>query len=408
MTLPMVLANATLADGHRADMEIADQRITAIRPADSLLRDTQQLDLGGALLLPGLIDGHLHLDKTLLGLPFQPHRPGESVAQRIAAEKMLRRTLPLSIEARAVKLVRQIAAYGTTSIRSHVDIDKDVGLEGLHALLRVREKVRHLLEIQIVAFPQSGVISHPGAADLLDQAIREGADLVGGLDPAGIDGDVHGQLDVIFSIAERHGVGLDVHLHDPGSLGCFELRQISARTIVSGLESRVAVSHAFALGEVDESEFKATADALARAGVAIMTNGPGPVPMPPVKRLRAAGVTVFAGSDNIRDAWSPYGNGDMLERAMLIGYRQGFLADQDLALAIDLVTEAPAAALGLGGCALKQDAWADLVVVPASSITEAVVCHPARALVMKRGRIIARDGALLSDADVHAGAGFLE
>jgi len=93
---------------------------------------------------------------------------------------------------------------------------------------------------------------------------------------------------------------------------------------------------------------------------------------------------------------------------MLIGYRQGFLADQDLALVLDLVTEAPAAALGLGGCALKQDAWADLVVVPASSITEAVVCHPARALVMKRGRIIARDGALLSDADVHAGAGFLE
>jgi cytosine deaminase len=182
---------------------------------------------------------------------------------------------------------------------------------------------------------------------VLDQAIRDGADLVGGLDPAGIDGDVTGQLDAIFAIAERHSIGVDVHLHDPGSLGCFELRQISERTIAAGLQRRVAVSHAFALGEVDEREFERTAETLARAGVAIMTSAPGPVAMPPIKRLCAAGVTVFGGSDNIRDAWSPYGNGDMLERATLIAYRQGFLADEDLALALSLVTEAPASVLGL-------------------------------------------------------------
>ncbi|HLW93508.1 MAG TPA: amidohydrolase family protein, partial [Roseiarcus sp.] len=198
-------------------------------------------------------------------------------------------------------------------------------------------------------------------------------------------------LDAIFGIAERRGVGLDIHLHDPGPLGCFELRQIAARAAALGLMGRVAVSHAFALGGVDDAEFSRTAEALARADVAIMTNGPGPVPVPPVKRLIEAGVRVFAGSDNIRDAWSPYGNGDMLERAMMIGYRQGFLADEDLKLAFDLTTSAAARELGLADYGLRVGAAADLVAIPAASVAEAVAAHPPRALVMKRGRVVARD-----------------
>jgi cytosine/adenosine deaminase-related metal-dependent hydrolase len=205
---------------------------------------------------------------------------------------------------------------------------------------------------------------------------------------------------VIFAIAERRGVGLDIHLHDPGPLGCFELRQIAARASAAALAGRVAVSHAFALGGVDETEFGRTAEALARADVAIMTNGPGPVSMPPVKRLIEAGVRVFAGSDNIRDAWSPYGNGDMLERAMLIGYRQGFLDDADLALAFDLVTGAAARVLGLANNSVGVGDFADLAALPAASIPEAVAAHPPRALVMKRGRVVAREGELIAVASV--------
>jgi len=120
--------------------------------------------------------------------------------------------------------------------------------------------------------------------------------------------------------------------------------------------------------------------------------------MPPVKRLVAAGVTVFAGSDNIRDAWSPYGNGDMLERAMLIGYRQGFLADADLELAFDLASGAAARVLGLADHGIRIGAAADLVAIPAASVAEAVAAHPPRMLVLKRGRIVARDGALSASA----------
>jgi cytosine/adenosine deaminase-related metal-dependent hydrolase len=293
-----------------------------------------------------------------------------------------------------MRLVEQVVAFGTIALRTHVDIDDEVKLDGLHALLKVREASRDLIDIQIVAFPQSGIVACPGVADLLDNAIREGADLVGGLDPDGIDGDVNGHLDAVFAIAERHGVGVDIHLHDPGSLGCFELRDVAMRTEASGLQGRVAVSHAFALGDVGDGEFERTVAALARAGVAIMTNGPGPVPMPPVKRLVAAGVTVFAGSDNIRDAWSPYGNGDMLERAMMIGYRQGFLADDVLDLAFGFATSTAARVLGRPDGAIAVGNGADLIAVPTQSIAEAVAGHPPRGLVMKRGRVVARDGRL--------------
>jgi cytosine/adenosine deaminase-related metal-dependent hydrolase len=387
-----VLANALLADASLADMRIDKGLVAAIAPAGTLA--SVSIDLAGALLVPGFVDGHIHLDKTLLGLPYQRHRPGDTVALRITREKELRRDLCYPVEQRAKHLIACAVACGTTALRTHVDIDTEIGLTGLEALLGVREAVRELIEIEIVAFPQSGILSDPGTADLLDNAIREGADLVGGLDPAGIDNDIDGHLETIFGIAERHGVGLDIHLHDPGPLGCFELQLIAERTAACGLGGRVAVSHAFALGAVDDVEFDRTAKALAGAGVAIMTNGPGPVPMPPVKRLVAAGVTVFAGSDNIRDAWSPYGNGDMLERAMLIGYRQGFLADADLELAFDLANGAAARILGLAGHGVKVGAAADLVAIPAGCIAEAVAAHPPRLLVMKRGRIVARDGKL--------------
>ncbi len=393
-----ILADVRLPDGHisglgRADIEISDGRIVRIVGAGTSAADGEErIALNGALVLPGLVEGHIHLDKTLLGLPFVPHRPGESVAERIAAEKALRRELAYPVEDRAMRLIEQIVGYGTVALRTHVDVDMEMKLGGLHALLKVREQVRDLLDIQIVAFPQSGVMIEPGVADLLDAAVREGADLVGGLDPAGIDNDVKGQLDAIFGVAEQHGVGLDIHLHDFGPPGCSELREIAARTKAAGLQGKVAVSHAFALGSVGDADLDKTAGALAEADVAIMTNGPGPVPMPPVKRLRAAGVTVFAGSDNIRDAWSPYGNGDMLERAAVIGYRQGLLADEDLALALDLATHSAARVLGLSGYGLVEGCAADLVVVGAESVAEAVASHPPRLLVIKRGKIVARQG----------------
>jgi cytosine deaminase len=396
MTMPLVLTDALLANGRRIDVHIADGVVAALPEAGSRpAPGAERIALDGALVLPGLVDGHIHLDKTLLGMPFIPHIPGDSVAERVIAEKELRKSLTVPVEQRALALVRQVVAAGTTSMRSHVDIDDLMKLDGLHALLKVREAARGHADIQLVAFPQSGIVTLPGAAAMMDAAVREGADLVGGLDPAGFDHDVDGHLDVVFGIAEKRGAGIDIHLHDFGPLGCSELRRIAERTKAAGLGGRVAVSHAYALGGVDDAEFGKTADALAKAGVAIMTNGAGPVPMPPVKRLTEAGVTVFSGSDNIRDAWAPYGNGDMLERATIVGYRNGLNADADLALALDLATVNAAKVLGLKDYGLRVGGPADLVAIPAGSTPEAVVAHPVRKLVVKRGRVVAQNGELV-------------
>ena len=339
----MRFTNATLPGGSTHDIEVAGGRIAALLPASTGAAGSTDVDLGGALVLPPLVDGHIHLDKTLLGLPWLPNQAaGNRVADRIEAERKVRaaRTVPESVT--GANLVRQVVASGTLHMRCHVDIDNQLGLRNLHEILKVREQFRDLVTIEIVAFPQSGILRSPGTAELLDAAIAAGADLLGGLDPVGIDGDLDGHLDPIFAIAQRRGVGIDLHLHDGGEGGISQMRAIADRTQAAGLQGKVAISHAFALGSVPVDLAARTADRLAETGIAIMSHGPGGATIPPLALLREHGVTVFGGSDNIRDAWSPFGNGDMLQRAMMIAYRANFRHDAELAVAFDMVTAAAA------------------------------------------------------------------
>ena len=158
------------------------------------------------------------------------------------------------------------------------------------------------------------------------------------------------------------------------------------------MQGRVAVSHAFALGSIGPNLFAETADALARAEVAIMTSCPPSAPVPPARALRERGVTVFAGSDNIRDCWSPYGNGDMLDRAAIIAERHGMFTDRELEEAFALTTSEADKALGAARRELRAGEAADLVVVAARSVADAVVDRPPRALVLRAGRVAAERG----------------
>ncbi len=388
----MILANARLPDGSLADVEIAGGLIVATHATGTAAPAGECIELDGKLLLPAFVDGHIHLDKTHWGAPRLPHVEGRSVRERIAAERVQRHQVALPIEARASALVLALIANGTTRARSHIDVDSDVGLANLEAVLRVRDAFRDWIDIQLVAFPQSGVTTEPGAPDLLASALVAGADLVGGLDPAGFDGDVKGQLDIVFGVAEALGRGIDIHLHDHGEPGAAELRDIAARTIAAGLQGRVAVSHAFALGTIEPRLFEETADRLARAEVAIMTSCPPSAPAPPVRALRERGVTVFAGSDNIRDCWSPYGNGDMLDRAGIIAQRHEMFTDRELDDVFALATREADRALGDPRRGLHAGAVADLVVVEAASVADAVVVRPPRSLVLRAGRIAAERG----------------
>jgi len=273
-----------------------------------------------------------------------------------------------------------------------VDIDTEIGLRNFEGVMAARDRLKDAVSIQVVAFPQSGVVTRPGTAELLDCAVKEGAHLIGGIDPAGLDQDPRGQLDIVFGIAGRYGVGIDIHLHDPGALGAFQMRLIAERTRALGLAGKVSISHAFCLGQLDESELGQMLDLLVETRIAIMTHGPGDRPVPPLARLCAAGVTVFSGSDAIRDAWTPFGTADMLERAMLLAWRNGFRTDPLLLATLDVVTRGGARVLGLEGYGLEVECRADFVVVPGETLAELVVARPARAWVISGGRVVAKDG----------------
>jgi cytosine deaminase len=392
-----VLANVRLADGRTVDIAMGDGRIADVAPGlAEATPGAARIEGDGLLALPGLVDGHMHLDKTLTGLAWMGHRAKPERMSRIETEKELRGTLPPVTE-RAANLVSCCIAHGTTAIRSHVDIDPEIGLSHVHALAEVRERFAGRIDIQLVAFPQSGVMRAPGTADLLEAALDEGADLVGGLDPIVIDGDLDGQLDALFAIAERRGVGIDIHLHDAGDHGLAEIAAVSERTRAAGLAGRVTVSHGFCLGAADGDALARTADAMAAAGISLVTHGGGASPLPPVKALRERGVTVFAGNDDVRDPWSPFGNGDMLERAMLLAWRSGYRSDDDLAVAFDCASAAGAVVLGLDGHGLAPGNRADLFTVAAETLAEAVAQRPRRGVVVKGGRLVARNGETADD-----------
>jgi cytosine deaminase len=390
--------NARLANGTHCDIAVVDGNIAAIGtvPAPDLTA-VGVVDLGGQLVVPGFVEGHIHLDTSFYGdtwRPHVPHKAGFDVRERVEIQhRNMAAAAPM--EKRARDQLELCIANGATHMRSHVMVDASVGLKSLQTIAAVREQYRHLIDIQLVAFPQSGILTCPGTAQLLDAAFDHGADLIGGLDPASLDRDVKGHLDVVFGIAEKRGVGVDIHLHEPNMMGVFSIEQIAARARALGMQGKVAISHAYGLGDVDADTLRRTADLLAKAGVAIMTNAPGARPFPPILALRAAGVTVFSGNDNIRDSWWPYGDGDMLGRAMMLGYRSDFRTDEELGVAFDVVTAAGAKALGIANYGLHVGARADFVTLQAVHIAEAVVAVPKARSVYRAGTCIVRDGALV-------------
>lgn len=396
MTIDTVFTNAVLADGQRAEIAIDGPMIAAVEAEGALPADLPRVDLGGACALPGLVDGHMHLDKTLMGLPWTPHAAGPDRMSRIESDKHVLPSLPLDTQNRAGHLVERCVANGTAHIRTHVDIDLEGKLSKLEAVMEVRERYADKVTIEIVAFPQSGVSRRPGTLDLLEEALRMGAELIGGIDPCEIDRDPKGQLDGIFALAEKYGRGVDIHLHEAGELGLFNVFEICERTKAHGLSGKVTVSHGFCLGGVAESRTKKAADAMAEAGVALVTHGAAGLPLPPITVLRDAGVLVFAGNDDVRDTWSPYGNADMLLRGAIIGWREDLRTDEGLLVVFDIVTGAGAKALGLSDYGLRPGGRANFFTVPTSGAPEAVGGHPPRIDVIFQGKHVARDGTVLA------------
>ncbi|NBS43193.1 MAG: metal-dependent hydrolase [Acetobacteraceae bacterium] len=391
-----LLVNLRLADGGAPGRALAlkDGRIAAILPPDAPATPAGQiLDLDGDLLLPALVDGHMHLDKTLFGLPWTPHAAEPFRMSRIATDQALLPSLPLDTAARAGALMRRCVANATAHIRTHADITPAFGLAALEGVLAAREAHQAAATVQVVAFPQAGVMRAGGKPmlDLLDAAIAAGAELVGGIDPCEVDRDPAGQLNGIFAIAEKRGVGVDIHLHEPGELGLFSLQEICARVAAHGMAGRATISHGFCLGAISESKQKAAAEMMAKAGVALVTHGAGNATMPPLMLLRRAGVRVFCGNDDVRDTWSPYGNADMLERASVIGWREDLRHDPLLLELFAMVSSEGAAALGIAGHGIAPGNPAHFFTLNAENIPDAIGAHPPRRRVFYAGRLVAEN-----------------
>lgn len=369
---------------------------------------TEMYDCNNALLMPSFVDPHVHLDKTRIGGKRLVHPVTGSVAERAAREIQLRKDLKHDPFLYGSNLVRQLVSKGTTHIRSHIDVDHDIRLKHVEAIVKLRDKYKDYVDIQLVAFPQSGLVKSSESKGLIIEAINDmGVDIIGGIDPQTFDNDRKGNLDQLFEIFEKtNGAPLDLHIHESGSIGLETFREIirRAKTYGDGIKNRLNISHGFALNSMSDEELAAVAADFAALGFTASGAG-GQIPY----RLRAAGIYYGGMSDNIQDMWSPWGNGDQLERAMFFAKDPGYRDDERIMLCYDLVTKYSAgifenvasikagggtALAGHGRDSIKVGAEANLTAVQAEDAVYAVLQRPERLFTMRKGKFLMRDGEL--------------
>ena len=361
------------------DVEIADGRLVAAVPAGA----APGLGEPEWVATRPLRNWHCHLDKSLAGERWLPRPARRSVRAIARAEPGLRRALDRTGTERAADLLRAMVAAGTAAVRSHVDIGPAYGLQNLTDVQAACQRLGGAVECELVAFPQQGMRGR-GTVRLLAEALQAGAQLIGGLDPGGFDGDVEGGLETIFTLATGADVPVDIHLHDLGETGLRTITRIADLTVQTGWQGRVAVSHALVLGELDARILSAVARRLGQAGVRIITGVIPDCPVPPVGELLRAGVDVGIGSDNIADIWSPFGSPDVLAKVRALAERSGWADDRRLARAAGLAQRA-------GGLPLPGER-ADVLLVGARNLAEAVARCPPSRLLLLGGRPVAGSG----------------
>ncbi len=394
MTQPRWLRNVRPYGSNAEDFLIENGLFTQRRPASPAALGATDIDGQHQLMTPALVESHAHLDKTLWGQPWRPNSAGPTLKDYISNERRVLSEIQSPIAERAGALLENCIARGSLTLRCHVDIDPDFGLRHVEAIQQLRERYSDLVDLQLVVFPQTGLISRPGTAELMREALVQGVENVGGLDPCGIDNDPVAQLDVVFKLASEFDRGVDIHLHDKGELGLWQIALIADYTERYARQGRVMISHAYCLGMLPWRQVKPVAERLAKLDISLMSSAPADTAVPPFLALREAGVNVCLGSDGIRDAWSPMGNGDMLERAMLLAFRFDLNKDEELAAAFDAATVNGALALGCDQYGLEIGKPADFLLMPVQTLGEAVVSRPVRQ-VYRRGELIAAQGRLL-------------
>lgn len=292
-------------------MLIEDGVIKAIEsPAE---RSGEQVDAKEYLALPSFIDNHIHLDKGHFGGPWVSVVPAGSVAERIVEEEEFLKDFLPDTHWKAQALIDLITGFGATHLRVQVNVDPVIELENFKIIREVLENNKHKLTYEIVAFPQHGTL-RTEAKGLLEEALKEGADYLGGLDPAIIDGDIEKSLTTTFDLAKKYGKKIDFHVHTGQNLGIYEIKRILNYIDEYEMNDMVTLSHAFSLNDIGHHKQVELAKEFVKRGVTLNTTQPINGEAYPFMTFLNEGVDVNIVNDNINDHWNPFGTGDMAER----------------------------------------------------------------------------------------------
>ncbi|HUC23728.1 MAG TPA: cytosine deaminase [Streptosporangiaceae bacterium] len=363
----------------------------------------QTIDLGGRLVTPPLVEPHIHLDAVLtVGQP-RPNVSG-SLFEGIAV--WADRVTDLSyadVQSRVRQVLRWQLACGVQHVRSHVDVC-DPELTALRALIDLRQEVRGLIDLQLVAFPQQSIFGYDGGSELMRRAAELGADVVGGIPHYELTRE-DGVESVKFALAlaDEHGLAVDIHCDETDDDHSRFVEVMAAETIKRGMSGKVTASHTTAMHSYNGAYAYRVISNIARAGLHMVTNpldnsvlqgrfDTGPIRRghTRVKQLLDAGVNVCIGHDSVMDPWYPLGYGDPLQAAFVLVHLGQLSGEAELRRLIEMITANPAAALGISGYGLRVGGPADLVVFDAPSEADALRLIAPRTLVLRRGEVVAR------------------
>lgn len=373
------------------DLYIVDGLIKSIDKAGIKSFSVATMDAGGLLMLPGLRDMHIHIDKTFFGERWYGEpRPGNSVKDMIALEqRILPGLLEKSVE-KAEMAIDLMNSQGTYFTRCQTNIDPTSGVRSLENLQVALSNKKEVIQSEIVAFPQHGILYSDSEA-LLRESAQMGIDYIGGLDPTTVDGNMEKSLDIMFQIAMDYNKGVDIHLHEGASTGLPAIEHMIKRVSENkALQGRTYISHGFALAQIEQNKLESIAEQLNHFGIGVITSVPiGRMTMP-IPTLYKHKVKVMTGTDSIIDHWQPFGSCDMLEKAKYCAELYGWTDDYHLSRALQIATKDQVLPLSNKG----ERQWpkvgdeASFVLVKASCSAEAVARLPQREQVFNQGEMV--------------------